>query len=77
MEYTFLEVTFTFKKVSVLLHYIIILIYYTYDYVSYTYFTVHVEECFCFEIFWLTSGLCVFVCLCMFVRVLCACLCGL
>ncbi len=60
MEDTFLEVTY-FQKVSVLLHHIIIFRYYTYnyDYVSYTYFTVYVEVCVCFEIFLLTSGLCI------------------
>ncbi len=35
---------------------------YIYNYVSYTYYTVYVEECVCFEIFLLTSGVSLFVC---------------
>ncbi len=64
MENYILEATFTFKSKCFITLYNDIYIYYTYDYVYYTYFTVYVEECVCFEIFRLTSGLCVFVCVC-------------
>ncbi len=69
MEYTFWR-RLLISKLSVLLH--DIFIYYTCDYVSYTYFTVFVVECVCFEIFWLTSGLCVFVFVCI---LMCVCVC--
>ncbi len=62
MEDSFLEASFTFEKCFIILYNymcIYIYIYYTYNYASYTYFTLYVEVFVCFEIFRLTSGLCV------------------